>query len=1637
VIQYEWSEDDLDSGGNWDSRILGSIATNLTQLRTWDQAIKELVQNADDAQASEITFSISDDGLTVYNNQLMTYCDFPMENYLSCNFNKNNKNDFCDVHAIKTLSSQNKKKNSDATGKFGIGFVSTFLFTDQPSISSGNLRMTFLPAESKIPVKLVPEHLVGTSFYLPWAIDPDSKVRLGLEKPAIELEQIPGIVSEIEASCIRSFVFVRHLKSIKVSVNSRVQLHLSREKHEDEIVITDVLQAQSTSWLLLKSDTECESRLAELQKSDRNFESRRNDFEVLIPREIDENFSGLLYATLATNQRTFLPFHINADFYPDTSRNNLSFSDRGNERDPAALWNRSLIFQCAKFVASKISYIHESAGNKIVWEMLKGSYAIATQKTGEIVPECFNDFWTENRKVARLSPLIEDQDNVFCMPSDIYLLIPHNKKHIFVMESLNISFQKETDPIYLEICREIGTEMICQSAIAKSLILGSHYGTLNEFLKERNFLDSLYSLLEKTIQYEGLIIDDLKELPIWLTTRDACVDFDTLNFLSTSFDEEVFSSCYPSMTLSSAIFSFSPGLQELIRPITGELLVSFLKNKENQANFLQSQVFQQASVSAFEFLIRLISVGQLSESSINHLREMMIWPHSNGQNLSLLNSTLPGSFIDPIGVGQLLDRSRLGNSASEFLLRDLRVKELSLEVYILDLLPDFFGSHKLDSRQAQELTIQFVNHQEDLNEQMIRKLQTFPFVIASGTQILKPLSCLFPNESLQKLCSSKYFGFVDINLLGSLKFDENKKLESLLRKIGVVFDVSLELLMSSWRYIQNDIENSVTDIQRLTDIADSLVELSQKKARNVKFSEGSPPTLSLLWPCKNDCKSWHPSSELIQSKWSQVICNFENLHEVGVSFGKRKGELIEEVFGIVYKPNAFNINEHLQHCITEGRHPGDAFYRFLNWLSDQGDSFEKKQVELLRDTPLFFQDGSFWIPRDIYLSIPKNLIFLASFVHFVEKPPKGLEALWSNLGIGAVSESDVTRYFPDIKSEIVDCSIAERDLTKYLSALSMVGTAYELRELWALNFLDEFRDSEYVLTISGSWILPQFGVIADNEDWADALSDYFSSNLVKIEAAAFEFLIAAGAKRLTDALEVHEESLSIVGDADFALTRDFQERSEEIYALLANQLIDSPGGSMQVYESAIPRLDKMRHLTINPVTNIQVRVTLSINEDAQSVEISNAPPLYLSNSNAVIFVRNEKEPILSIFSAILFEIIPRLTSDKILDSASKFLVIMRMPQGDLMNWLHTNGYLKHDITPPRRVDIKPSSIDIKNRDQTEDEIDIEEETNLDVDDSLDIVDNIFESEQENRFDQEQAADSTVAESAPNRNLPNSNPEASRPGIGYVPPRDSLDGKADLKDFLRRSGSVSAKQTVNGVSEKGPANQPSEDRESKTNKQNYKGKRRRSGFVHAEAEKGDGNGNVHNSTVDKAGIEWIKAKEWEIGRTVIDMNEITKNHEGFDLMSISDTNPNDVRYIEVKSCSGYWPDLGVGLSRKQFETAILEGFQSWLYVVENVMESDSMKRLHRIQNPWENIRSVYFDPGWRDIAEVSAQQNPISLVKGLRILHEGKRFGWIATDPTRQGQSIYCRILFDDTSLEEPIQWDDRYFEVVTGEDDYA
>ena len=92
-----------------------------------------------------------------------------------------------------------------------------------------------------------------------------------------------------------------------------------------------------------------------------------------------------------------------------------------------------------------------------------------------------------------------------------------------------------------------------------------------------------------------------------------------------------------------------------------------------------------------------------------------------------------------------------------------------------------------------------------------------------------------------------------------------------------------------------------------------------------------------------------------------------------------------------------------------------------------------------------------------------------------------------------------------------------------------------------------------------------------------------------------------------------------------------------------------------------------------------------------------------------------------------------------------------------------------------------------------------------------------------------------------------------------------------------------------------------------------------------------------------------------------------NHPGYDIES-TDKNDSRVRYIEVKSTAGDWDEMGVSVSRTQFEKAQGLGDQYWLYVVERAEQTDA--RIFCIKNPARRVDQFMFDDGWQSAAEAA-------------------------------------------------------------------
>ena len=162
---------------------IGFISNQLKDLTGYKTLANELIQNADDAKASNISFNITEDALVVINNGVFTKCN--NINYEDLKKECLFKPEKCDFHGFANVASQHKTKKENTTGMFGIGFLTVYQITDCPEIISNGVHWIIndLEEESKRikwekTVKLNKSE--GTKIILPWAKDKDSKMREAL-----------------------------------------------------------------------------------------------------------------------------------------------------------------------------------------------------------------------------------------------------------------------------------------------------------------------------------------------------------------------------------------------------------------------------------------------------------------------------------------------------------------------------------------------------------------------------------------------------------------------------------------------------------------------------------------------------------------------------------------------------------------------------------------------------------------------------------------------------------------------------------------------------------------------------------------------------------------------------------------------------------------------------------------------------------------------------------------------------------------------------------------------------------------------------------------------------------------------------------------------------------------------------------------------------------------------------------------------------------------------------------------------------------------------------------------------------------------------------------------------------------------
>lgn len=296
----------------------------------------ELIQNAEDAGASEIAFVVRRDGIVASND--------------------GRPFDAADVWAIASVGKSTKSTRSDYIGFFGIGFKSVFKISDAPHIASGDFRFAFdrtaFADDPTAPWQIIPlwrdqpppaETTHATQFFLPFA-------------PRLDQAAIARIAAQFDELDPRLLLFLRRLR--RITVDNRITGHRLAVERRDEA--QDIVRLrhgrQSQRWRVFRRTVTVPAEVRAdptTREFDRQTVAAR---EVVVAFAVDaqgnlvSSDDDRLFVFLPTAQRTGLRFLVQGDFLLTAQRDRVQAD---------ALWNRWLAAEVVALLIEAIAACRE------------------------------------------------------------------------------------------------------------------------------------------------------------------------------------------------------------------------------------------------------------------------------------------------------------------------------------------------------------------------------------------------------------------------------------------------------------------------------------------------------------------------------------------------------------------------------------------------------------------------------------------------------------------------------------------------------------------------------------------------------------------------------------------------------------------------------------------------------------------------------------------------------------------------------------------------------------------------------------------------------------------------------------------------------------------------------------------------------------------------------------------------------------------------------------------------------------------------------------------------------------------------------------------------------------------------------
>jgi hypothetical protein len=1535
--------------------------------------ILELLQNADDAEAERIVFDITDEGLHLFNSGEFSYCGKLASS--NCLFEKES----CDFHRIKEVASGGKLKNQNNIGRFGIGFVSTYQITDSPEIKSSGIKLKLIPEKGQSTVDVIPKES-GSSFFLPWAFDSMSHARQALNLSAIDNKDIQEITNSFLSVVRHSLLFLRYVNNVLVQRNGEILLECTIDRSSNnEVMVEFKPDNQVEIWHILRADAAYKvnslfETYPQLEKLQRN-----TGISVAIRTEPDSLEKGLLYAYLPTEQKTQLPLHINADFFPESDRKSIIFSGK-HER----AWNETLIDVAAQKIAENPIVLLDVMGLRAFWILLEEAHALYS--SSDTPSPSFKKIWEYLKKSCSVAEIATDQKNQSQKPSGLWFIsgFKPNKQQQDVLHKIGIHLTSDDLQDFTVIYKELGSRRLDFSNFVDYLshfFLHHHSEKIVSEQEIGSFYKPLWSIVEE------LIPDNTSNSHQINTDLSKFINIDL--FLTINRSPTSLSKAYKSTNdLYSYVQRHLPSIPIIHFDISSYQKISKITKIFDLSTLVENLKNFNSDDESLKSLYKMLTLLSANSKSCEELKNLTIWK-TGSKFLAAKDVLMPGDFTDPTGQANLLDMTVISDEVKKFLSEKLDMKKQNIQEFVATVLPIFFNNQeKIDISKYKLLISELIKNQHKLiDDDATKKILRENLLIPTQSGHWRIVQAVYrKTDDLVKILGENNSLWLD-----EQKIPSEETVKNFINSLGILTTPKIDDLINRILQIAKESQPTKQSIDTCAIAFYFLCDLFKKK--QIDLDKVDRLKNQKCFPAKNDNDNWYTPSELHAPYRSEGFDSQAKI--IAFSDTSKLDKEILSTIGVNTEPSTEIVINHLLYCIESKEKPHKTTYTILNERSGK-DSDKIKQR--LSNKSCIHIDGwnRFAFPYEIYW----DTVELGKYAITIPDSSHEYKNLFDSLGIK--KHPDVNDYICILNKLVIahynNADSIGNDLAVYNKCISEINAYFTSNGL-STDQIHLLAKNPIIINLHKEFVYPADALLLDSP-WH--VSSFFDKELDQALCDSnydvWSLFEKTGANRTS-------QSVSI--ELDYA---DGERKSEDEFT-----------SWWKDYESIILRLtneynvgvrkkllDSINSLAVYSYNMIKIIAEVTMTNGSIKSEPKPVNAFFDKDKNELLIVNKTNSDWLDIFNSFFYQMLPYKTAEEV----SKLSMLLDSVRGKDIQQAHQ--YLdKAGIASIRsheaiegveseKVEVfsdNESNLDEINPSSSNKETSIESQPVKEVESteppknpntqknmSLSDFKNLMQKqkEEEKNVNQESTIEKNSMSSASDHlDLKTSNSSNTFSDHNWH------DWNTDNPDRNRGASSSSSSDhnwhewNANNPNRNRGSSSTSSARNSATKQRNQQLRSYVLPAKEADAMKeGSEEKRKHNLAVEALSREVVCRYEKKKGRIP---TEMPQTHPGYDIRSINALT-GEKRLIEVKGISGQWNNTGVGLSRLQFSNAQDYGDTYWLYVVDHI-ENPNNSNIYPICSPAMKVNVFMFDEGWKDVAFTENDDSILAFIPTAKVCHE--------------------------------------------------